>query len=142
MTAFVVYPLLTAALFYLGSRALVTSWLWSRYPRRLAQFMDCPYCTGFWYGLLVAIVGGYSFDLPFGSLVGNEAGTVIVVGVCSIMWTPIVASLAHQAHMALGSVLEAEASSEPISSPDPVPEPIADVIEPAASSEENDGRTS
>jgi hypothetical protein len=54
VTGLVLYPLLTCTLWYLGTRAVITSWLWSRYPPRLARFMDCSACAGFWYGFAVA----------------------------------------------------------------------------------------
>jgi len=102
MTAFVIYPLLTAALFYLGSRAQITSWLWSRYPTRLAVFMDCPYCTGFWYGLAVSLI----LQLPLGELAGDQVKTILVVGFCSIVWTPVIAGLTSLMHAQLGSIVD------------------------------------
>lgn len=96
--------LITTALYYLGSRALITSWLWSRYPQRLARFMDCAACTGFWYGLGVTLVLGSSvpFDVP-------TWGVPIIVGLCSMVWTPLVAALMQIALERLGSVVPPDA---------------------------------
>ena len=33
---------------------------WSRYPTSLARFMDCPACSGFWYGAILAILDARS----------------------------------------------------------------------------------
>jgi hypothetical protein len=110
MGSLLIYALLTPALFYLGSRAVITSWLWSRYPPKLARFMDCSACTGFWYGALVAAV----FDLP---LPVYEAGsgqiyhgqfylTVITVGLCSMVWTPIVGGIMQAGFERLGSAVQ------------------------------------
>lgn len=95
--------LLTAGLYYLGSRALITSWLWSRYPKRFARFMDCAACTGFWYGLGVTLVLGASvpFDVPTWS-------APIIVGLCSMVWTPLVAALMQIALERLGSAVPDE----------------------------------
>ena len=114
MTALVLYPLLTAALYYLGSRAVITQALWSRYPPRLAAFMDCPYCTGTWYGALVALIGGFYLDLDFLALAGDAWPTIVVVALCSMMWTPMVAAVAQHSFYVLGTALGTE-SSEPIS---------------------------
>ena len=101
MQALILYPLLTAALFYLGSRAVITSWLWTRYPRWLAAWADCAACSGFWYGTLTAVV--FKFSL-FG-LDGHHWTTPIIVGLCSMIWTPMVAALHQTALLHLGSAL-------------------------------------
>jgi hypothetical protein len=105
----VLYALLTTALYYLGARATITSWLWSRYPRKLAVFADCPSCTGFWYGVLVAA----TFRLPAFSLQGDSWYTPIVVGLCSMVWTPCVAALMHACFERLGDAV-----------PEPEPPPV------------------
>lgn len=96
------YPLLTAALFYLGSRAKITSWLWSRYPARFATFMDCAACTGFWYGLGV--------EIAFRAWTPYMQFSPIVVGLCSIVWTPIVAALMQHSLFSLGSAINVDVS--------------------------------
>jgi len=111
------YPLLTAALFYLGSRATITSWLWNRYPSRLANFMDCSACTGFWYGLLLETgLGGWR---PF---LGVGDYSVIFVGLCSIVWTPIVAALMQHSLFILGTVV--------LDEPPPLVDPLELSLEP------------
>jgi hypothetical protein len=108
MTILLLYPLLTAALYYLGSRAKITSWLWSKYPPALASFMDCAACTGFWYGFLVECVYGgaepmfapYALTEPF--RVGLSA---ITVGLCSLVLTPIVANVMQNSLFMLGTPL-------------------------------------
>ncbi len=83
------YPILTAALFYLGARAVVTTFLWSKYPPKLDAFMSCAACSGFWYGLACASVG-WLFDVPF--IGSTSALTVPVVGLMSMVWTPFIAA--------------------------------------------------
>lgn len=83
------FTLLSTSLWYLGSRAVITRGLWSRYPRWLASFADCPACVGFWWGnFLAATVGcGYHLDylgIPLDSIVGG-----IIVGLCSVVLTTI-----------------------------------------------------
>jgi hypothetical protein len=87
-----VYALLCAALYYLGSRALVTQFLWSRYPPAFDRFMLCPACSGFWYGILCGGLGAWR-EWDFLGLPGRDPVTVLVVGLCAIIWTPIVADL-------------------------------------------------
>jgi hypothetical protein len=89
-------------MFYLSSRALITRAIWTRYPFALAVFMDCPACTGFWFGLLCAMTIGWFRDLSFLGLPGGWIGTPIIVGVCMIVATPITAGLMQRALEAVG----------------------------------------
>lgn len=81
------YSILSAAMFYLGSRALITRPLWSRYPSPVAHFMDCPACTGFWWGLVCALVFGYDV----GPFLGDDITTPLIVALCTLWSTPITA---------------------------------------------------
>lgn len=105
-----IFPLLTVALYYLGARAKVTHWLWSRYPHWLDSFMVCAACSGFWYGVFIAIFGGY-YGLSFVGIDLTKPESVIIVGLCSLVWTPLLAWL----HVSALEHLEM-----------PPPEPIAD----------------
>ena len=89
-----------AALWYLGSRATITSRLWSSYPPKIAAFMDCAACTGFWWGLVVFgflwgcdLAGGYSWYTAPGW------------GFASLVTTPLVAYLHDQALYRLGTAV-------------------------------------
>jgi hypothetical protein len=93
----IIYSLLCAAMFYLGSRAKITDWLWSRYPRKLAGFMDCAACTGFWWGVVWSVV------LPF-DISGLGWMAPGVTGLCMVVLTPIAAGLMQVALDHLGSV--------------------------------------
>lgn len=93
MTALVLYALLSTAMWYLGSRALITSAIWSRYPPRFASFMDCSACTGFWWGYVFAFVVGRHADLLFIGLPADAPYTPFVVGLCMIAIVPIGAGL-------------------------------------------------
>lgn len=113
METLTLYALCTASLFYLGSRALITSFLWSRYPRQLASFMDCSACSGTWYGGLVGYVGGYHLGLPFLGLPGDSPATVAAVALCSMAWTPIVAGFVQRGFDALGSAVDSDEPEQP-----------------------------
>lgn len=104
------YALLSAACFYLGSRALVTRWLWSRYPPSLASFMDCSACTGFWWGFALAAIVGQCLHLPYMGLDPSSPLTWCIVGLCSIVLTPIAAGLMQHGLDQLGHI---EPDSEP-----------------------------
>lgn len=97
----VLYALLTAALYYLGARAVITSWLWSRYPRWLAKVTDCSACSGFWYGVAVSEV----LRRPLCSIPGDAWYLPILVGLCSMVWTPIVACAMHICFDRLGTAV-------------------------------------
>ena len=89
---FLLYPLLTTALYYLGARAALTRWLWSGYPNWLDSFMVCAACSGFWYGAAVAAFGEWAgihgiVVTPWVPL------TVITTGLASMVWTPLFAWL-------------------------------------------------
>ena len=85
------YPLLTAAAYYLLVQATITKWLWSKYPPRLEKFLLCSACSGFWYGLGVACAIGWTQNLSFLGFDGRFWLTPILVGLCSVVWTPILA---------------------------------------------------
>jgi hypothetical protein len=105
METLVLYALCTAAAFYLGSRALITRPVWSRYPRPFAIFMDCAACTGFWYGLGVSAFGGYVLGLPLLGLPGDRPSTVALAALASVAWTPIAAAAMQLALEQLGSAV-------------------------------------
>lgn len=105
MTGLIILALLTTSAFYLGSRAVVTEFLWSRYPARFARFMDCAACAGFWYGLIAGAALGPTMELP--STLKLVYGPVLI-GLCSVVWTPIVAGLMQRGFEQLGSVVPPE----------------------------------
>ncbi len=117
MEALLLYAFATAALFYLGSRARITSFAWGRYPPSLARFMDCSACTGTWYGALVSYIGGYHLGLSFLGLPGDRWTTVVTVALCSMSTTPIVAGLVQRGFDSLGQIEIAESinADEPTS---------------------------
>lgn len=85
MIAFLIYPLVTTALYYLGAWALVTRWLWSRYPPVLGAFMVCAACSGFWYGL------GAAWLLPYaGVTFPGGRWAPLLSGLCALVWTPVI----------------------------------------------------
>lgn len=87
------------ALYYLGSRAVITRWLWSRYPPSLAAFMDCSACSGFWYGFFATIVAGdyrpFPIALPFAAP---------LTGLVTLVTTPILGGIMQRGFDSLGSI--------------------------------------
>lgn len=92
MIALIFYAVLCAALFYLGSRALITRPLWSRYPPRMGKLMDCAACSGFWYGALLEAFVGPALKLDVMGMPHSPL-TAIVVALCMLVLTPITAGL-------------------------------------------------
>lgn len=95
MEAALVYPLLTAASYHLGARAKITQPLWSLWEgTAFDRFLSCAACSGTWYGFGWGAVGhqlGWTF---FGA---SAWWTFLVVGLCSMVWTPMVAALQERA---------------------------------------------
>lgn len=106
MIGMIFYAALTTALFYLGSRAEITSFLWSRYPPWFAGFMDCSACTAFWWGAGIHMTIGQRYDVAYLGLDDHDLKTSILVGLCSLVVTPIVAGLMQQGFERVGSAVE------------------------------------
>jgi hypothetical protein len=106
------YPLLTTAAYYLLSRAVITRWLWSRYPTWLDHYTMCAACSGFLYGVAVACAIGWTQDLPFLGLDGRFWLTPVVVGLGSIVWTPILADVHVRALLQLGGDVSADTHTD------------------------------
>lgn len=101
-----VYALLTSAAFYLGSRAVITQSLWSRYPPWLARWADCAACSGTAYGFAVGSAALAVDAAPPGSL--SEWWSPFVIALCSMVWTPIVAGFMQRGFEQLGSAIAEE----------------------------------
>lgn len=96
------YALLTTALFYLGSRATITSWFWNKYPPGLARFMDCAACAGFWYGVVLAVALPYV--APTLAVFDGPAAPVLT-GLCALVWTPAGAAVLQVSLERVGNAL-------------------------------------
>jgi hypothetical protein len=103
-----IYSLLTASAFYLGSRAKVTEWVWTKYPPAFARFMDCAACSGAWYGLIAALL--LRDFLPTTGI--RQEVEPIVIGLCSVVWTPVVAGLMQAGFERLGSAVAEEVTDD------------------------------
>lgn len=106
MQSLILLWVLATTFYYLGARASITQFLWSRYPKSFDKFMDCPACSGFWYGAAIA----FAFilcdrDLPLG--LTPDALSVLVCGWLSIALTPIGAAILTRALVENGSAADA-----------------------------------
>lgn len=111
MEALIIYSLLSTALYYLGSRAVITQALWSRYPPQMARFFDCSACSGAWYGIALALSLGHFYELDVFMFKSNGWITPIVVGFCMMVLTPLVAGLMQHAINVLGVAVDLEESA-------------------------------
>jgi hypothetical protein len=93
MVVLILFSLISTALFYLGSRALITRWLWSQYPQWLSHFMDCAACVGTWWGFVLAFVFGHYYNWAILGLHPHQWFTVALTGLALEVTTPIVAGL-------------------------------------------------
>jgi apolipoprotein N-acyltransferase len=99
-----IYPVLTASLWYLFSRAKITEPIWSSYgDGDFAYMMDCAACAGFWWGLVVHNIGIF-WSVPFLSVTNPWALLLMtpVVMVMSAWWTPVLAAVHDRAMTTLG----------------------------------------
>jgi hypothetical protein len=108
MQTLLLYTVLSAALFYLGSRAKITAALWSRYPPRFASFMDCAACSGTWYGFGLAVTLGRYQELDVLGLSSDSWLTPLVVAGCMMVLAPVAAAIMHYALIVLGSAVSDE----------------------------------
>lgn len=105
MTALLLYSLLSAAMFYLGSRAMITQSVWTHYPPAFARFMDCAACTGFWWGVIGAFTIGRANRLDFFGLDPWAYWTPALVGLCTLVTTPLFAHAMQDALEGLGTIV-------------------------------------
>lgn len=87
------YVTLSTALYYLVSRAKVTEFAWSRYPSWLEYWTTCAACSGFWYGIGIAVLLGRTQELWLFGLDPLAWYTPLVAGATTMVWTPILARL-------------------------------------------------
>ncbi len=102
MTTLFLYALLTTTAFYLLSQAMITKWLWSKYPTWLDTYFSCSACSGFAYGVACAITIGRTYNLDFLGLPATSWFTPVIVGLGAIAWTPLLAYLHINALRKLG----------------------------------------
>lgn len=108
MTGLILYALLTTAAYYLGSRARVTSWLWSRYPPGFGRFMDCAACSGTWFGFGFGVALAWGVGVSPLGIPSDEWYTPFLIGMGSMVWTPILAGLMQLGFQWNGSAFEEE----------------------------------
>lgn len=91
--------LIPVATFFLGSRAMITQFLWSRYPKWFASLRECAACSGFWDTLLVALFLRFALDAP---LPLSSAWCPLLLALCGIVTTPLIAAAQDRALRELG----------------------------------------
>lgn len=110
------------ALWYLGSRAVITRVLWSRYPARLTRFMDCAACTSFWWGTLLYLLLA-ACDLTL----GYPSYTAPLWGLTTLITGALVGYLHDQALYRLGEPEPQGAVDDPDCKISPVDDPALEV---------------
>ena len=106
MTNLILYSILSAAFFYLGSRARITQVIWQSYPLPLARFFDCAACSGTWYGLILSLTLGRYQGLDVMGFDAQDWMTPIIVALSMLVLTPIVARLMHLGLQDLGTAID------------------------------------
>lgn len=102
---------LGAAAHYLLYRALITRWLWSRYPARLDAFLSCSACTGFWIGAGVGLYWRYRGISSLG-LQADDPALILASALACLAVAPIVAWLQIAALERLGGGVGGEEAAE------------------------------
>lgn len=99
---FLCLTLLPTACWYLSSSAVITRWLWSRYPAWLDKLMYCAACSGFWWGLLISLAFSAVKLHPYPWYTAPIWGLIVLVT------NPLVGALHKMALDRLGHAEEAE----------------------------------
>lgn len=81
-------PLITTFLYYLGSAANITLPVRALLPQKLTDFLACPACSGFWYGLALGI---YVHVRQLTELPPELA--ILGIAAASGVWTPLLAAV-------------------------------------------------
>ena len=81
-----------AAAHFLLYRALITRWLWSRYPKAIEPFFACSACTGFWIGAAVGFLW-MARGIPALGLAADDPILPAASGVMTMVMAPIVSFL-------------------------------------------------
>lgn len=102
---FLCLALLPTALWYLGSSAVITHWLWSRYPKWLDKLMYCAACSGFWFGVVISAGFSAVREHPYPWYTAPLWGLVVLVT------NPLVSALHKMALDRLGHPMEEDAPS-------------------------------
>jgi hypothetical protein len=87
------YAVLVTALYYLGFWAKITESIWSRYPAKLATFMGCAACSGFWYGALLTLIVGRITGWGYLGLPWHHPLAPLLAGLVALVTTPPLAAL-------------------------------------------------
>lgn len=90
------------ATFFLGSRATITGFLWSRYPRWLGRLRDCAACSGFWDTLLLALFLRFGLGVPLPILPDSD-WCPLLLALVGVVTTPLIAAAHARSLNDLGS---------------------------------------
>ncbi len=90
MTSLALYVLLVAALFYALGFAKITDPMRSRMPIPVQRWLWCPYCAGFWYGVVLGATLGRYQEISFLGLPALWWGTPVVVGSVTMVLNAVV----------------------------------------------------
>ncbi len=94
--------LIPVATFFLGSRAMITQFLWSRYPRWLDSLRECAACSGFWDTLILALFLRYVIGAPL-PILPNSNWCPLLLALCGVVTVPLIASMHDRALQDLGA---------------------------------------
>jgi len=98
----ILLPVVSTVLFYLAGHAVITQWLWSRYPAWLEAWAMCPACSGVWWGGGLGLLFGKWLGLSIFGLPPTHWGTWLVTSAWCAFWMTLLAWVQLRA---LGAVL-------------------------------------
>lgn len=119
MQTLALYSFVTAAVHYFLGYALLTDSIRARLPEGVLAWLYCPFCSGFWYGALLAVTVGRHQDLALLGLPGRLWYTPIVAGLITMITTPVVRGVAFTQLVASQGAIAPQPA-------EPVPPPGAD----------------
>lgn len=101
MTAWMIFlliPIAATALWYVGSLAAISEKIRQEiadHLPRLSAFLQCPACSGTWYGVALGLLGD-PLDDPARSAIG--------LGLCCMVTTPVLGALMLRCLDVVGAV--------------------------------------
>lgn len=129
MTTLVLYALLTTSACYFFGLSKIFTPVRDHLPDGVVTWLLCPFCSGFWYGVVVGILGALAHvDFMGLAAASDHPGTVrglepLVVGIGAMIWTPLLLAYVLHSYTYYARFVQGTDESEADGAPTPEPDP-------------------
>jgi hypothetical protein len=132
MTTLVLYALLTTSACYFFGLSKIFEPVRVHLPGGVVDWLLCPFCSGFWYGVVVGVLGALArVDFMGLAAASDHPNTVrglepLVVGIGAMIWTPLLLAYVLRGYAYYARFLHGTAEPEGDRTADagaPTPEP-------------------